>query len=59
MEEAKVGKILPMLILENVHRSLGFCYQKNPVSPAEPPKQDIGRPPGDFGIIFFTRRPPD
>lgn len=33
--------------------TMGFCYQKNSVSTADPPKQDIGCPLRDFGIIFF------
>lgn len=39
--------------------TVGFCYQKNSVSAADPPKQDIGCPQRDFGIIFFTRSPPN
>lgn len=33
--------------------TMGFCYQKNSVSTADPPKQDIGCPLRDFGITFF------
>lgn len=36
----------------------GLCYQKNSVSAADPPKQDVGCPPRDFGITLFTRSPP-
>lgn len=38
---------------------MGFCYQRNFVSTAVPPKQDIECPVWDFGIIFFTRSPSD
>lgn len=38
--------------------SVGFCYRKNSASTADPPKQDIGCPLGDFGITLFTHSPP-
>lgn len=53
MEEAKVGKILPRLIIENVHHSLWVSVTRRIQSTADPPKQDIGCPLRDFGIIFF------
>lgn len=53
MEEAKVGKILQMLIIENVHHSLRVCVTQRILSPADPPKQDIECPLRAFGIIFF------
>lgn len=53
MEEAKVGKILLMLIIENVHHSLWVSVTRRIWSTADPPKQDIGCPLRDFGIIFF------
>ena len=57
MEEAKVGKIQLMLRIENAHRSLWVSVTRRILSTADPPKQDIGCPLGDFGITFFTCSP--
>lgn len=54
MEEAKDGKILLMLIIENFHHSARVSVTKRILSTADPPKQDFWHPQKDLGISFFV-----
>ena len=59
MEEAKVGKILLMLIIENVHHSLRASVTRRILwVPLTLQNKTLGVHWGILGLFFFTRSPP-